>query len=392
MFDCTPVFYENLNSSEKVVINQGGTASSKTYSIVQLLFYKAIETPRLVITIAGESIPNLKKGAYRDAETIYYNTPALHEKVDQWNKTDRVIYFRNGSIIEFTSYENEQSAKNGKRDYLFVNEANGVSYQIYWQLSIRTRKQVFLDYNPTAEFWAHEKLIGNKGNRLIISDHRHNCFLSAEDHARIESIKDEDEELWRVYARGLTGKIEGIILRNWAIVPEIPETAKFIALGLDFGFTNDPTGLLEVYEQSGELYINELLYETRLTNPDICKKLEGFNIQRKTGYKAGQEIIADSAEPKSIQEIYADNWNIHPASKGQDSIKNGLDILKRYKLNITANSTNLKKELSAYVWKKDKHGKQLNEPIDKFNHLIDPLRYVALNKLAKERKFVVHTR
>lgn len=390
MFDCTPVFYENLNSTDKVVINQGGTASSKTYSIVQLLFYKAIETPRLVITIAGESIPNLKKGAYRDAETIYYNTAPLHDKIEAWNKTDRVIYFKNGSIIEFTSYENEQSAKNGKRDYLFINEANGVSYQIYWQLSIRTRKQVFLDYNPTAEFWAHEKLIGNKGNKLIISDHRHNSFLSPADHDRIEAIKEEDEELWRVYGRGLTGKIEGVILRNWAVVPEIPKDARFIALGLDFGFTNDPTGLLEVYEQSGELWLNELLYETRLTNPDICKKLEDFKFDRKGGYKAGQEIIADSAEPKSIQEIYADNWNIHPAMKGPDSIKNGIDILKRYKLNITANSHNLKKELSAYVWKKDKNGKQLNEPIDAFNHLIDPLRYVALNKLAKEKRFEFH--
>lgn len=387
MFDSTAVFYENLNSPEKVVINQGGTSSSKTYSIMQLLFYKAIEAHRLVITIAGESIPNLKKGAYRDAETIYYNTPDLHSKIEAWNKTDRIIYFRNGSIIEFTSYENEQSAKNGKRDYLFINEANGVSYQIYWQLSIRTRKQVFLDYNPTAEFWAHEKLIGNKGNKLIISDHRHNCFLSPEDHERIEAIKDEDEELWRVYARGLTGKIEGVIFRNWGIIPEIPKDATFIALGLDFGFTNDPTGLIEVYQQNGELYINELLYETRLTNPDICAKIDEFGFERIGKGKAGQEIIADSAEPKSIQEIFADDWNIHGAMKGPDSIKNGIDILKRYKLNITASSTNLKKELSAYIWKKDKNGKHLNEPIDKFNHLIDPLRYVALNKLAKEVSF-----
>lgn len=381
MFDCTPVYLENINAPEKVVINQGGTASSKTYSIVQLLFTKAIQEPRLVITIAGESIPNLKKGAYRDAETIYYNTPHMHQYVEAWNKTDRVIYFTNGSLIEFTSYENEQSAKNGKRDYLFINEANGVSYQIYWQLSIRTRKQVFLDYNPTAEFWAHEKLIGAKGNRLIISDHRHNCFLSKEDHERIEAIKDEDEELWRVYARGLTGKIEGVILRNWAVVPEIAADATLVARGLDFGFTNDPTGLIEVYQMSGELWLNEMIYETKLTNPDICNKLEGF------GINPLDDIIADSAEPKSIAEIHSEGWNIYGAEKGPDSIKNGLDILKRWKLNVTANSHNLRKELSSYVWKKDKNGKQLNVPIDAFNHLIDPLRYVALNKLLLHRPF-----
>lgn len=380
MFDCTPVFYENYKCTDKVIINQGGTSSSKTYSIMQLLFYRAIEQPRIIITVAGESIPNLKKGAYRDAETIYYNSEHLKHYVEFWNKTDRIIYFTNGSIIEFASYESEQSAKNGKRDYLFINEANGIPYQIYWQLAIRTRKQIFLDYNPTSEFWVHEKLIGTKGARLIISDHRHNPFLSSEDHQRIEDIKDEDIELWRVYARGLTGKIEGIIFRNWSIVNQIPEDARFIAYGLDFGFTNDPTGIIEVYEQSGELWVNELVYETRLTNMDICEKFKEFSVNNKA------EIIADSAEPKSIHEIYAEGWNIVPASKGPDSVKAGIDVLKRYKINVTANSHNLKKELYSYVWKKDKLGKMLNQPIDKFNHLIDPLRYVALNKLASKFK------
>lgn len=380
MFDCTPVFYENYKCTDKVIINQGGTSSSKTYSIMQLLFYRAIEHPRIIITVAGESIPNLKKGAYRDAETIYYNSEYLKHYVEFWNKTDRIIYFTNGSIIEFASYESEQSAKNGKRDYLFINEANGIPYQIYWQLAIRTRKQIFLDYNPTSEFWVHEKLIGTKGARLIISDHRHNPFLSPEDHQRIEDIKDEDIELWRVYARGLTGKIEGVIFRNWSIVNHIPEDARFIAYGLDFGFTNDPTGILEVYEQSGELWVNELVYETRLTNMDICEKFKEFGVNNRA------EIIADSAEPKSIHEIYAEGWNIVPASKGPDSVKAGIDVLKRYKINVTANSQNLKKELYSYVWKKDKLGKMLNQPIDKFNHLIDPLRYVALNKLASKFK------
>lgn len=380
MFDCTPVFYENYKCTDKVIINQGGTSSSKTYSIMQLLFYRAIEQSRIIITVAGESIPNLKKGAYRDAETIYYNSEHLKTYVEFWNKTDRIIYFTNGSIIEFASYESEQSAKNGKRDYLFINEANGVPYQIYWQLAIRTRKQIFLDYNPTSEFWVHEKLIGTKGARLIISDHRHNPFLSQEDHQRIEDIKEEDIELWRVYARGLTGKIEGVIFRNWSIVNKIPEDARFIAYGLDFGFTNDPTGIIEVYEQSGELWVNELVYETRLTNMDICEKFKEFGVNNRA------EIIADSAEPKSIHEIYAEGWNIIPASKGPDSVKAGIDVLKRYKINVTANSHNLKKELYSYVWKKDKLGKMLNQPIDKFNHLIDPLRYVALNKLASKFK------
>jgi len=376
MFECTAVYQANYEATEKVIINQGGTASSKTYSIVQLLFVKAINEPKSVITIVGESIPNLKKGAYRDAEFIFQDNEYLPEFISQWNKTDRIIYFKNGSIIEFASYENEQSAKNGKRDYLFLNEANGITWSIYWQLAIRTRQQVFIDYNPTAEFWAHEKLIGKAGNKLIISDHRHNNFLSHEQHESIEAIKDIDLELWRVYARGLTGKIEGVIFRNWAVCPMIPDDARLIAYGLDFGFTNDPSGLIEVYENQGQLWVNEMLYETKLTNMDICDRFRDYMISR------DHEIIADSAEPKSIQEIYAEGFNIHPAKKGPDSIKAGIDVLKRYKINVTANSKNLIKELNAYIWKKDKTGKMLNEPIDAFNHLIDPLRYVALNKLA----------
>lgn len=378
MFDCTPVYYANYQATEKTVINQGGTWSSKTYSIVQLLYTFAINDPGCIITIVGESIPNLKKGAYRDAETIYGSNIYLKNLISSWNKTDRLITFNNGSIIEFISCEDEQSAKAGKRDYLFVNEANGIPYQIYWQLAIRTRKRVFIDYNPTAAFWAHDKLIGHKNVQLIISDHRHNTFISQEQHDEIERIREQDEELWKVYGRGLTGKIEGVIFQNWQVVPEIPLDAKFIAYGLDFGFTNDPSGLIEMYELSGELWINEMLYDKRLTNTDICHRFNDFRIL------ATEEIIADSAEPKSIEEIYAEGWNIHPAMKGPDSIKAGIDILKRYKLNITANSSNLKRELTSYVWKKDKTGKVLNEPIDAFNHLIDPMRYVALNKLASK--------
>lgn len=378
MFNCSPVFYENYQAKEKVLINQGGTASSKTYSIMQLLYYKAINEKRVVITVVGESLPNLRKGAYRDAENIFADNKYLQSQLKFWNKTERIIYFNNGSLIEFVSFENEQSAKNGKRNYLFLNEANGISYQIYWQLAIRTKNQVFIDYNPTAEFWAHTKLIGQPDTKLIISDHRHNPFLSEDDHNRIEAIKDIDPELWRVYARGLTGKIEGIIFRNWAVCDAIPEDAELIAYGIDFGFTNDPTGIVEVYKNDGQLWVNEMCYETRLTNMDICQKLRDF------GVTTEQEIIADSAEPKSIQEIYAEGFNIHGANKGPDSIKQGIDILKRYKINVTANSHNLKKELYSYIWKKDKTGKMLNEPIDAYNHLIDPLRYVALNKLASK--------
>jgi phage terminase large subunit len=184
-----------------------------------------------------------------------------------------------------------------------------------------------------------------------------------------------DTELWKVYARGLTGKITGLVLNNWHVCEEIPQDARLIAAGLDFGFANDKTGCIEVYKQNGELWINELLYETGLTNPDISEKLSDLGLSKRT------EIIADSAEPKSIEELRRLGWRITPAKKGADSIKLSIDILKRYRLNITRSSVNLRTELGRYKWKVDHSGKVLNEPVDSWNHLIDPLRYVALNKL-----------
>jgi phage terminase large subunit len=390
MFDAGPLYIENCNASEKFLINQGGTSSGKTYSIMQVLFFWAIKNKRYVITVVGESIPNLKKGAYRDAETIYDLTPELSYYVTSWNKSDRIIYFKNGSIIEFTSFESEQSAKNGKRDVAFFNEANGLTYQIYWQVARRTRHKVLLDYNPSAEFWAHEKLIGKPNTRLIISDHRHNLWLSEEQHQEIENIKYEDEELHKVYARGKTGKIEGLIFKKWSVCESIPEAAKHLGAGLDFGFTNDVTAVVDVYMLNGELWINELIYETGLTNAPIQganHKLPNISDRLiEIGYpKIRAAIIADSAEQKSIAELKSVGWRIEPANKGADSIINGLDILKRYHINVTRQSTNLRKELNSYKWKVDKlTGLPLNEPIDKFNHAIDAMRYVALNMLSNK--------
>jgi len=369
------LFKENYNCLEHVVINQGGTSSGKTYSILLVLFCHAVEMPKQVITVVAQDIPNLKAGALRDALTIYSASDTFKSAVKTYNKTDRIFEFNNGTILEFKSYDNAQDAKSGKRDYLFINEANGVEWDIYTELSLRTEKKIFIDYNPNIKFWVHEKLIGRPGNRLIISDHRHNPFLSQTRRDKIESLKNEDNELWRVYARGLTGKIRGLVFTNWSVCEAIPPSAALIAAGLDFGFTNDQTGCLLVYKQNGELWIDEIIYETGLTNPDIAQKLKDSSINKRT------EIIADSAEPKSIEELRRLGWNITGAKKGADSIKNSIDILKRYKLNITPDSINLRKELDRYKWKTDDSGKTINQPVDSFNHLIDPLRYVALNKL-----------
>jgi phage terminase large subunit len=371
----TVLFKHNYASTAHIVINQGGTNSGKTYAIEQVLFCLACENPNHVITIVGQDIPNLKSGALRDALNIYNQSEQLKLLVKSYNKTERIFEFHNGTIMEFKSYSDAQDAKSGKRDYLFINEANGVAFNIYAELALRTRKKIFIDYNPNTSFWVHDHLMGRPGVQVIISDHRHNPFLTAQIRAKIENLKNEDEEAWKVYARGLTGKITGLILKNWHICDEIPHGATPIAVGLDFGFSNDETGCIRVYKQNGELWVDELFYETGLTNPDIAMKLTGAGVNKNT------EIIADSSEPKSIEELKRLGWYVTGAKKGADSVKHSIDILKRFKIHITRNSVNLRKELERYKWRVDKLGKPLNEPVDSWNHLIDPLRYVALNKL-----------
>lgn len=376
MFNCTPVFYANYQATEKILINQGGTSSSKTYSLVQLLYYKAITEPKQVITITGESIPNLKKGAYRDAEGIYGNTPELMPYILSWNKTDRIIYFKNGSIIEFVSNLDEQSAKNGKRDYLFVNEANGISWLIFFQLAIRTRKQIYIDYNPSAPFWAHENLIGHsKDNdlsatvKLIISDHRHNVFLTAEEHEKIEGIKDK--ELWQVYARGKTGNLTGIIYPSWKKIKEsqYPWDAPFIG-GLDFGETNDPTAGTRIAIVGDNVYCHEVCYTPGLAPIEI-KQI--FNA---AGFGKNNRIYCDHY-PENIAQLRRLGVAAIPARKGQGSINAGITLInKTYNVFYTDTSSNIEMERTKYMWEKDPvTGKLTNKPIDEYNHLMDGIRY-----------------
>ena len=380
MFEISPLFVANKEAKERTIVNQGGTSSGKTYSLMQVFFLIGIEEPRSVITVVGQDVPNLKKGAYRDAKTILAGSELLSAWWPDINEGERLIKCQNGSLIEFTSYKDAQDAKSGKRDYLFVNEANGISYEVYWQLAIRTRKRIFIDYNPTARFWVHDNILGRDGVKLIISDHRKNHFLTAEEHDRIEHI--EDDELWKVYARGLTGMIQGLVLTNWDIVDMLPprEEWKMSCYGLDFGFTNDPSALEHVIMAHGELWIDERIYSTGLTNPDIA------NRAKDGGIGSEDQIVADCAEPKSIRELQAHGLWVTASPKGQDSIVSGLDILKRYRIHVTRRSTGIISNMRAYKWANDRDGNMTNKPEDRNNHGIDAIRYVALLKLAQHRE------
>jgi phage terminase large subunit len=387
LFSTGPLYDENLKQAltNDIIVNQGGTSSGKTYNILDVLFTKAIDEPNSIITVAGQDIPNLKKGALRDAENIVRSSPYLQQAIADYHKTDRVFTLHNGSLIEFNSYSNFQDAKSGKRHYLFINEANGIPYNVYTELYLRTNPnpatglggKTFIDYNPNAEFWVHRELIGKPGVAQIISDHRHNPFVDQRLRDKIENLINIDYELWKVYARGLTGRLEGVIFRRFNVVMEIPAEARFIGYGMDFGYSNDPTALVEVFIHNGELWVNELIYEGGLLNKHIIEELKALGIHR------SREIIADSAEPKSIAEIGEAGYNIQSALKGPDSVRNSINLLLPYVINVTQRSTNLRKEFSTYKWKQTKDGILLNEPVDFNNHAIDALRYVALNKFAR---------
>jgi phage terminase large subunit len=375
MFTTTQLYLEILNCKDDVIVLQGGTAAGKTYAALQALFSYAVQSKE-VITVVGQDIPNLKVGALRDALDIYNNSEEFKQLFKTYKKSDRIFEFTSGSIMEFKSFDDYQDAKSGKRDRLFVNEANGISYPIYTELAMRTKKQIIIDYNPNAEFWVHEHLLGKQDVSLFITDHRHNPFITDKVRNKIEALKDIDIELWRVYARGKTGKVEGIIFRNWERTFIFPLDSKFIAYGLDFGFTNDPTALIEVRMQDGHIYVKELIYETGLTNQDISARMKQLGVDRDA------TIIADIAEPKSIEELRRMGWQVEEANNGRDKKLYSIDILKRYKIFVVGGSYNLARELMGYRWRTDKiSGKSINDPIDKDNHAIDALRYVALNRL-----------
>lgn len=373
----TSVLFEaNLKTTEPIVVNQGGSSSGKTVCILQVLAIKAIQEANSIITVVGQDIPNLKRGALRDFQQYVLNEPIIAEQIANYNKSERIYTFKSGSIIEFESYDNEQDAKNGKRDYLFVNEAQGIPFEVYTQLQIRTKRQTFIDYNPSSEFWVHEKVLTLPDNerRLLISDYRHNPFCPESIIRNIEALREQDEQLWKVYGRGMTGKIEGLIYTNWHLIDEMPKDIEQVK-GLDFGF-NHPTALLDVAvdEQNKSIYVDELVYESGLIPQELIDKM--------TSVRPGEIIYADAARPDTIEEIYRAGFNIHKADK---SVWDGIQKVKSYKIYITRRSTNVIKEIRSYKWKVDKNGKSLEEPVKFLDDAMDAMRYAVWNYTTQEQ-------
>jgi phage terminase large subunit len=365
--------------SKRKRIVQGGTSAGKTFGILPILIDKATKTPRLEISVVSETIPHLRRGAIKDFLKIMDWTGRYID--ERWNRSLLTYKFANGSYIEFFSAEQESKLRGARRNILYINEANNISFESYHQLAIRTSDEIWIDYNPTSEFWAHTELMRDEDSEYIVLTYKDNEALSDSIIKEIESAQTKAltssywANWWKVYGLGEVGSLQGVVFDNWKQIDTIPSDAKLLGYGMDFGYTTDPTTLVAIYMMDNELYIDELLYQTNLNNNEIGNRLKTFNIQRP------YEIVCDSAEPKSINELRLQGFNTQPAQKGPDSIKIGIDILKRYQLNVTKNSTNLIKELRAYQWETDKDGKLTGKPVDHSNHAIDSLRYFALNKL-----------
>ena len=369
--DTTNVFHKAYKSSTRITCLQGGTRSSKTYSLCQLFIVKALRETGKVFTICRKTLPALKGTAYRDVLELLKELGLYSE--ENHNKSE-LSYTLNGNLIEFISVDQPQKIRGRKRNYLWLNEANEFDFESWVQLSLRCTEQIYLDYNPSDPYsWIYDKVITRDDCTFIKSTYKANPFLDKDTIAEIERLKDLDPDYWRVYGMGEIGSIQTMIFRNFQLVDEVQ--GRLIGYGLDFGFTNSPTALVAVYQSDDNLYIKEMLYEKRLTNTDLANKMKEFRIDRQS------EIIGDSAEPKSIEEIYRQGFNIKPAKKGA-GIHLGIDIMRRYKLHITKDSLNAIKEFRGYKWATDKNGDVLNVPVKVNDHLIDATRYLCLNKLS----------
>jgi phage terminase large subunit len=374
MFKVTTAIRKILALKKRIKIIQGGTSAGKTFGILPILIDKAARYSGLEISVVAETIPHLRRGGLKDFLKIMRWT---NRYVDaNFNKSLLRYEFANGSVIEFFSADDASKLRGARRDILYINECNNVTFESYNELAIRTKKEVYLDFNPANEFWVHTELKDEPDSDFIILTYLDNEALDQSIIDQIEKNKEKAKtsEYWRnwwnVYGLGLVGSLEGVVFNNWKIVDTIPSEARLIGIGLDFGYSVDPTAIVEVYQYNGQRIVNEKVYRTGMLNSDIAKELPKHVV-----------VYADSAEPKSIEEIRRQGITIKGVTKGKDSINYGIDVMQRQDYLVTANSTNLIKELRGYLWDTDKTGVRLNKPAGGNDHIIDALRYHEMETL-----------
>lgn len=341
----------------------GGTSASKTISIIQILIDKAQRDPKPTLTsITSESMPHLKRGAIRDFKNIMQEHGYWDDR--RWNATDFVYTYETGSVVEFFSLDMPHKVRGPRRQRLFINEANNIPLETFEQLEVRTEEEIWLDWNPVSTFWWYEDEDGGPGVKdrddadFIVLTYKDNEGLPLSIVKTIESRKDK-KNWWRVYGEGLLGEAEGRIYKGWQMIDEIPDGARLKRKGLDFGYTNDPTALIDIYVWNNAFIWDEALYRKGMSNSDIAAAI-----------KQGDDalVVADSSEPKSIDEIVSYGVSVIPSQKGPGSVLQGIQYVQDQTIYVTKRSVHVWKEYRNYLWMTDKNGKTINEPQDFLNH------------------------
>ena len=368
-----------LKKRKKVI--QGGTSAGKTFGILPILIDRCIRTPYLETSVVSESIPHLRRGAMKDFLKIMIETGRYRDA--QWNRSALKYTFTNGSYIEFFSVEQPDKLRGARRNVLYCNEANNIPFEAYNQLSIRTSGDIWIDFNPTANFWAHKEVANQPDADFITLTYLDNEALPQTIVDDIEQAKEKAKtseywsNWWKVYGLGQVGSLEGVCIKEWQEI-KLPLEARLLCYGMDFGYSNDPTTLIGLYKYNDAYVFDEIIYQKKLLNSDTSNLFKAHDINA--------VVYADSAEPKSIAELRTLGHKVLPCTKGKDSIVYGINLINQNKIYITSRSKNLIKELQSYTWMKDREGNTINKPIDAFNHCIDAARYAITSQLQTPNK------
>ena len=376
--ECNIQFYQTLNSTKRIIVHQGGSRSGKTYALCQYIIYLlTTQKKKLIITIARKTLPALRGSVFRDFLEIAASTGILYK--GHLNKSEFTFTYKN-HLVEFISLDNEMKVRGRKRDICWLNEANEFYMEDFNQLSLRTSGKILLDFNPSDVIhWIYSDVCTRSDCETFISTYMDNAFLDEEIKKEIERLKEKDEQRWRVYGLGKRATFkEGQIFDNWQWIdyndfPDVEEKA----FGLDFGYSNDASAMVEVRRKNDRLYVHELIFRRGMTNQDLYNEIARHKLHNEL-------IIADSAEPKSIEELKRMGLYVKASKKGQGSVLAGIQILKGYEIFASKQSKNLLQEYQYYIWEENKDGLRINKiKQNSMDHLMDAFRYAVTTGMSR---------